>query len=309
MKKINNEEFIKKAIAIHGSKYNYDLVEYKGSKEKVIIICPIHGEFLQVASSHLQGQGCKKCNIDFLADVKRLTTEKFIKKAILKHGNKYNYSKVEYINSITKVVIICPIHGEFLQTPHAHFNLDHGCEKCSFTKRTYTIQEIIEKFKNIHGYKYNYNKVFYKGIMLKVIITCPVHGDFLQKVADHCRGHGCPRCKESNGEKEISKFLDNLNIKYEREKRFKDCKNKKPLPFDFYLPDYNICIEYNGEQHYKAISFGNNKEEKEKNLIYIKCNDKIKSNYCEYNNIKLIIVKYNENVEDKLSFLKKEGRV
>ena len=119
-------KFIEDAKKIHGNKYDYSKVEYKGSKVKVCIICPTHGEFWQKPNSHLNGCGCPNC-----LKTKKMTTESFIRKAKQIHGDKYDYSKVEYKNARTKVCIICPKHGEFWQIPCDHINSKCGCPSCS----------------------------------------------------------------------------------------------------------------------------------------------------------------------------------
>ena len=123
--KITNEAFIEKATQIHGGKYDYSKCIYKDSNTKVKIICPIHGEFWQIASSHLNGHGCVKC-----ANIGKLNTiSDFIKLSNNKHHGKYDYSRVNYINNATKVCIICPKHGEFWQRPDNHIK-GQGCPKC-----------------------------------------------------------------------------------------------------------------------------------------------------------------------------------
>ena len=119
------KDFIEKAKQVHGDRYDYSKVEYKGCKEKVCIICPVHGEFLQVARIHLMGCGCKKCHLSN----ETKTTEQFIAEAKKVHGDKYDYSKVEYLNSHTKICIICKKHGEFWQMPYEHLN-GKGCKIC-----------------------------------------------------------------------------------------------------------------------------------------------------------------------------------
>ena len=124
--KLTTDEFIKKAILVHGYLYIYSKIEYKRSRSKVIIVCPIHGEFIQSPSNHLKGRGCPNCK----TIARRSTTEEFIKNAIFVHGEgKYNYSKVEYKDSKSKVIIICPIHKSFKQTPATHLQ-NHGCPFC-----------------------------------------------------------------------------------------------------------------------------------------------------------------------------------
>lgn len=125
MTKLTTEEFIKKAREVHGDKYDYSKVEYVKSKAKVTIICPEHGEFLQTPQKHLYGQGCPKCG-----HKSELTTEEFIKKAREVHGDKYDYSNVEYVDAKTNVCIICKQHGVFWQRP-SHHTAGRGCKKCA----------------------------------------------------------------------------------------------------------------------------------------------------------------------------------
>ena len=125
---------------------------------------------------------------------KKITTEEFIARAKVIHGDKYDYSKVEYVNSYTKVCIICPEHGEFWATPHCHLD-GKGCPKCAVYKRgKLTTEEFIRRAKEVHGDKYDYSKVEYTHQATKVCIICPEHGEFWQKPAHHMNGNGCPKC-------------------------------------------------------------------------------------------------------------------
>lgn len=196
-KKITTEDFINRVNVIHGDRYDYSKVEYTNAKMKVCIICKTHGEFWQTPCGHSGGQGCPKCANIKNRNKQKSTTEDFIKKAKLVHGDKYDYSKTIYVRSIEKVKIICPVHGEFEQTAAGH--LCSGCIKCSYDERNlknrYTQEEIIEKFKSIHGDKYNYDKVIFGGVKQNVIINCPLHGDFEQTPDAHInKKSGCPKC-------------------------------------------------------------------------------------------------------------------
>ena len=124
----------------------------------------------------------------------------------------------------------------------------------------------------------------------------PEHGEFLQNIYNHKNGTGCPVCKESKGEKIITNFLKENKIHYIPQKKFDSCINKRKLPFDFYLPDYNICIEYDGKQHFEINDFFGGLESFE----MVKINDKIKTDYCFDNNITLIRIN-KENIKDKLN--------
>ena len=266
----NVDEFINEARKIHGDKYDYSKVEYINNKSKVCIICPKHGEFWMTPNSHISSkQGCPKC-------AKRnyvYTTDEWVKLAKNVHGNKYDYSKVEYIDSNTKVCIICPIHGEFWQLPTNHIKLRQGCPTCSNEKkkerRYYTTKEFIEKAREIHGDKYDYSKTIYDGIKKNVIITCPIHGDFLQKAHVHLNGCGCPMCNQSHLENEIEDLLKENTITYEKQKTFSWLKYKHNQYLDFYLPKYTIGIECQGKQHFTPIAFfTKNKEFIEKRFKY-----------------------------------------
>ena len=125
---------------------------------------------------------------------KKLTTEEFIKRAEEIHGKgKYDYSRVEYKNNYTKITIICPIHGEFEQRPNSHLS-GYGCPNCSNERKRSNTEEFIRKAREVHGDKYDYSKVVYKGALIKVTIICPIHREFEQRPNDHLRGKGCAKC-------------------------------------------------------------------------------------------------------------------
>ena len=186
--KFNTKEFIQKAIKIHGDRYDYSKVNYQGINKKIIIICKIHGEFLQNSSKHLQGSNCKKCIIECM----KSNNKEFIEKSKLKHGNIYDYSKVNYQGNNKKIIIICKIHGEFKQTPASHLK-GSNCQTCSGNNKSNT-QEFIKKSIQKHGDKYDYSLVDYKNCESKVIIVCKKHSDFEQTPNNHLNGHGCSKC-------------------------------------------------------------------------------------------------------------------
>ena len=190
--KYTTKEWIEKAKEVHGNKYDYSKVEYKKALKKIIIICPEHGEFKQRAVSHLRGHCCNKCGIILGGVKQRSNNEKWIEKAKEVHGNKYDYSKVNYEKSNKKVMITCSKHGEFKQTPTIHL-LGNGCSKCSGNYSP-TIEEWIEKAKEVHNDKYDYSKVEYKNNKTKVIIICKEHGEFNKQPANFILGQSCPKC-------------------------------------------------------------------------------------------------------------------
>lgn len=195
-RKLTTVEFVQKAREVHGDKYDYSKVNYKNATTKVCIICPKHGEFEQMPSMHLYGNGCPKCGVASRSSYSRSNTENFIKKAKDVHGDKYDYSKVEYKNNYTKVCIICSTHGEFYQKPNSHLN-GRGCPKCGNAIKL-TKVEFVKRAKEVHGDTYSYSKVEYESTKDKVCIICPKHGEFFQIPKEHLRGSGCPKCANFN---------------------------------------------------------------------------------------------------------------
>ena len=287
-----NDYLIRQFKEVHGDKYDYSKVNYMGDSTKVTIICPKHGhgEFEQTPREHKRGAGCPKCSDKYVP-----TTEEVIEQFREIHGDKYGYSKVNYINNRTKVTIICPEHGEFEQSPSEH-KRGRGCPK--HVGKGLTTEEIIEQFREVHGDKYDYSKVLYSKNNTKVTIICPKHGEFKQTPNTHKGGgSGCPRCKESKGEREIRNLLIDKDIDFNQEHTFDDCKNILPLRFDFYLPEHNVCIEYQGRQHYEPVDFFGGVSGLE-NRQY---RDKIKEVYCIDNNIQLLKIRYDEDVSNFLN--------
>ncbi|MFW6130577.1 MAG: hypothetical protein ACOC56_05270 [Atribacterota bacterium] len=297
MKKLSLESCLKRFKAIHGTKYNYDKVKYFGANVKVEIECKIHGIFLQEPHSHWLGQGCPKCTKTF-----KRTNETFIKESKKIHKNKFDYSMVDYKNNKTKVKIIClNCNKVFEQRPNDHLS-GNGCYSCSNIKRSNT-KKFIKKAKQIHGERYDYSITKYQNNnKTKVKIIClNCNKVFEQRPNDHLTGLGCPNCVKSKNEILIEKFLTINNIEFIPQKNFKDCRNKLPLPFDFYLPEYNICIEYDGEQHFKPVQFGGmTTQQANQSFKEIVFKDRIKTKYCEQKEIKLIRISYKDNIENIL---------
>ena len=306
------EEFIKKANEVHGfGTYDYSEVKYINAITKVTILCPKHGEFEQMAQLHLRGYGCQKCKCIKISEKRRMSKEEFIAKANEIHRiNKYDYSKVDYQGNKIKVCIICNNHEhpfEFWQKPNSHLR-GEGCPKCKSIKQSQrqnsTTENFIEKANKKHGMgTYDYSKVKYINAYTKVEIICPKHGKFSQMPSSHLNGQGCPKCNKYKGEIVIRDFLTKYKMEFEEQKKFKGCKDKRELKFDFYLLKYNLCIEYDGIQHFEKVNWdGKYTDEKlEENLQSCKLRDQIKNEYCKNNKINLLRIKYNENIEEKLT--------
>jgi len=288
--KIDNKVFIERAKEFHGDKYDYSLINYIGYHKKLKIFCKDHGVFEQTPAKHLIGCGCPKCSKNV-----KFSNEDFIFKSNLLHKNKYDYSLVDYKNAHTKVKIICKDHGIFEQQPRAHL-AGNGCSSCVGNKKLNKI--IFQKKSNkTHDNRYDYSLVEYENNNTKVKIICEDHGIFEQLPFNHMKGCGCPKCDNySAGEKKIEKLLNKNNIIFEPQKEFEGCINVRSLHFDFFLPEKNLCIEFDGDQHFNRYRF----EDNDDGLNIRKKRDQIKNIYCDKNNMKLIRIKFDENIENKL---------
>jgi ferredoxin-like protein FixX len=293
MIKKTTEQFIKDANLIHGNKFNYDLVEYKGVKNKIKIICPNNHIFEQSPNDHLNGHGCKKCS--GWGEMKD-NNEEFLERIRNTHSSKIICDKTQYVNHSEKVILKCPTHGFFKKTPKDLLIKKQGCPKCGYEQASLKNKssqiDFINKANIIHNNFYDYSLVEYNNAITKVKILCPKHGVFKQNPKDHInQSHGCPLCASSKGEKIIESFLIRNQIDFIHQHSFKDCINpntKRILFFDYYLPTINICIEYDGIQHYLPV----NKFGGQKNLYDTIYRDNLKNEYCIKNNIQLLRIKY-----------------
>lgn len=192
------ETFLARAKAVHGDKYDYSRVIYRGVQKKVEIVCPEHGSFWQIPMDHQKGRGCIPCGVIKCTSASRSNTDAFIEKAKERHGEKYSYGRVQYKNASTKVEIVCKTHGPFWQVAAYHLN-GNGCPMCAGVARV-DRNEFIKRSEIAHDCKYTYGQFY--GLRRKAEIICPAHGQFLQNAKDHMNGHGCPECA---GTKKITK--------------------------------------------------------------------------------------------------------
>lgn len=303
-RKKTTEEFVQQIKDLYGDVYDYSKVKYNGNKVPVCIICHKkdkngmeHGEFWPTPNNFLRGTKCPKC----YGNIKK-TNQQFIEQAKSIHGNKYIYDKVNYINNKTPVIITCPIHGDFSQCPQSHLE-GRGCYKCAVENSKYTKEEWIDRVSQYHNYKYDYSQVNYIDWETKVKIICPIHGEFFQSPHNHTR-YGCPKCNSSSGENTIIKYLNDNQIQFVYQYQIpidKTINSSGKAYIDFYIPKYQLFIEYNGMQHYCPNSYfgGITGYIKQRNRdLYIK-------NYADSNNIKFLEIPYTiiDDLIDYLNFI------
>jgi hypothetical protein len=260
---ITTENFIERSKVIHNNKYDYSEVVYVNTVEKVKIFCPEHGFFYQSPNSHLQGKKCAKCAFEQRGIKNRnIIKEKYLKdkkvESLLEkqHGNKYKLISLEtFENYKSKIELNCKQHGNFFIAIRQIVR-GYGCPECYKEEVRLKRQEnFIKRANKIHDNFFDYHEVFYIRPHDKVKIICPLHGAFLQVANCHISGSGCPVCKTSKLERETEKWLKHNNIKYKKQKKFSKCRNIFELPFDFFLPEYSICIECDGKQHSSIESY------------------------------------------------------
>lgn len=256
-KKYTQEEFIQKSKDKFGDKFDYSQVNYINSMSKVKLKCNVCGcEFEVVANSHLQRKGCPKCS-----GLRMWDTQRFIEEARKVHGDKYDYSKVNYVNKRTNVTIICPIHGEFSQNPHGHISGGNGCPECAkiiVSERkdvTYNPRKTKEQFQEdlnrMYGGKYEIvgeyinNKTHSEIFCHQKNQQGKEHGIFITRPDGLINGHGCPKCAATSsvGENELYEYIKSI---YDGDVNKRDRIILKGKELDIYLPHKRLAFEFDG---------------------------------------------------------------
>lgn len=302
--RLTQEEVLRRFHEAHGDEYDYSEMHYKNKDTKICFRCPKHGLQWQLPENHV-AYGCKWCGYERAAQKRLLPWEQVLAEFHEAHGDEYDYSFVNYKGTDHKVIIICKKKGHvFEQTPYEH-KKGANCPYCHGFYRT--TEDFIKDAKEIHGDKYDYSESVYVDASTKITIYCPTHKEyFYQTYGDHIYlGCNCPLCGKGTykGEEKIRKYLIEHNIPYIPQKTFDDLKDSKPLHFDFYLPTYNLAIEYDGRQHFEPVDFGGGMEQAEIEFQNTVKHDKMKQEYCLANNINLLRIDYNEydNIDNILS--------
>lgn len=251
--------FMKEAKKHHGEFYDYSKVEYTNSKEKITIECPIHGDFTQTPSAHINGQGCPKCGDS--KNRPKKDTLNFIERSEKIHGGKYDYSLVNYNGNKKKVDIICPIHGKFSQIPNGHLR-GAGCWECSvidrIDKKRLGLNDFITKANKIHNNEYDYSLSNYNRSKDKIDVICKKHGVFTPTVGNHLSGSKCPKCAAhiSKSEIKIQSLLDGIGVEYIQHDR----SLINPFELDFTISSHKIAIEFNGIYYHSEDNGGKDRK-------------------------------------------------
>ena len=283
-------DFIKRARAVHGDRYDYSKVVYVNNTTPVIITCKKHGDFEMKPTNHINGgNNCPVCAKEAIKEKNVFTQEEFEAKARAIHGDKYTYG--EYKGMRVKMDMFCPIHGHFSMLPTNHTDRCDGCPQCgresARQKKFLTQEEFIQRATDLHHGKYDYSITVYNGRSENIQYICHEkdkygneHGIITQPCTTHLMGFGCPKCHASRLEVQTEHYLKERGFDYIHQKRFSWLGRQS---LDFYLPSLNIAIECQGEQHYRAVThFGG-----DDNLAYVQEMDAKKLHKCLTHGVQL----------------------
>lgn len=287
------QEEIMQKIANMNNNYTYDKFKYQGMNIKSIITCRIHGDFYQTPAKHiLLNQGCPKCALE-REPYNKFTKSEFIKKL------KNNISSLELISDYyglkQPVIVKCNICNNIISEYTAWNILYNNC--CPECKKIETNKDITQKLNNIINGEYTYSnneKVLSENNLINIQHKC---GYIISRKISIILRHGikCPICypSESKGALTIKNYLLKKGINFIQEKTFENLRDKLPLRFDFFIPNKNLLIEFDGEQHFSP-RFGHSKEEKIENFNILQKHDYLKNKYASEHNINLLRIRYYE---------------
>lgn len=303
--RLSLSDFLQRALEVHGDKYDYSHVQYERAHGPVEIICPQHGSFWQSRVNHLNGQGCPQCGLEAGVEKQRMTLPEFTERAREVHGSKYSYDQTDFRSVNDKTTIFCPEHGAFLQTAAKHMG-GQGCPSCA--NRDMDLSKFVERAKEVHDDRYEYSKSEYLGARKKILVTCPEHGDFEQVVHAHLAGGGCPLCVDamnSKGVQRITAWLEARSIHFVREMTFDDLRSEKNevyrLRCDFFLPEHDAIIEFDGQQHFLPNSLWGGEE----GFRVLKANDEKKNKWANEKGYRMVRIRFDQ-IEETDEILSKQ---
>ena len=291
--RLTHEDFIERFNQSEKSDEIEIISKYKTQHEKIKCRCKVDNhEWYALPQNLLRGHGCPKCSAKDASVRNTKLHEQFIEE--MKNIHPDYIILDEYTSGICTLRYKCTVCGDIRKSTASSLLRGDMCKTCLSISKRKTTEEYKKKLKDKNP---NVELISeYNGSNRKIRVKCIKHGcEWDVSPSNALKTTGCHMCNDTLGEKEVSKVLNSLNIKYITQHRFDDCRNIRPLPFDFYLPDYKICIEYDGQQHYRPVTFGGcSKEQAIENHQNTVIRDNIKNKYCEENDIKLIRIKYSD---------------
>lgn len=267
-------------------------------KTKIKHRCLIHDLYWDCTPNNiLSGVGCPKCKQEKINKKKYKSHECYVKQ--LKKINSNIIVIEKYIDAKTLILHKCIKHNVEWKALPTNMLKGCGCPQCRIEKASLknrkTHDEYICELNIIDPNIIVLGK--YIGANTPILHKCLKDGyEWMARPSNILFGKGCPRCRSSKGEKRIKQYLDRHDIKYIAQKKFDDCIDQKPLPFDFYLTNLNICIEFQGEQHYKIIEYFGGRN----SFLKRQQHDQIKREYCKKNNIQLLEIRYDADIQKEL---------
>lgn len=274
---------------------------YINARTPIMHHCLKHDVYWNAApDSVLHGHGCVQCGKEKYHKSRAKDHETYVHEMEIINPNIIVVG--QYINYNTPIAHYCKIHDVLWNTSPNCALSGRGCCECGkekiANKQRKTHEQYVAELAVINPDIEIIGQ--YNGTDTPTLHRCKIDGcEWLARPANILSGCGCPQCQESSGERQIRQWLEKNHITYVYQKIFESCKNKKELPFDFYLPDYNVCIEYDGGQHFKPVDFWGG----EIGFRQRQYNDEIKTQYCKTHNIHLLRIPFNKNVEDELNNL------
>lgn len=263
------QQFVTQSKKIHGDRYNYSAINYVNRRTPVIIICGEHGEFKQEPRRHLEGKGCQKCGVIKCKKSLSRSVDQFIELCVEKHGNRYDYSKVEYVNDTTKVIIICPKHGKFVQRPSTHLSIEKAgdCPQCADGNRqselSWSFADFLAISQKNHIIQFDYSLVQWTKANSTITVICPEHGTFKCHARYHAHGtNSCAQCGLSQPQNILTSRLKSAGYQIEINNR----DLIKPYEIDIFLPQHNVGIECNGI-YYHSYNAPETTEQKRRHQI------------------------------------------
>lgn len=328
-KRPKSRDFYLVRVSRHNPEYDFShLPDVMGATTPLQVACPTHGVFISdykhLMAARMSCPGCQQLRKQQRDATKVMPRDEFIQKSRLRHGPTkygYQYLPVGDFSRHTWIDLVCSLHGRFTTKAQSHLRVGESCPKCiqnsrdkKYKSSRHTLGDFVAKAQKRHGDFYDYSETVYTTQMAKLSVRCPIHGPFTICANNHIHGIGCASCSRSHGELQVEKWLRDNGFTYECQKVFRDLiqpvvkKLTRRFRFDFFLPELNTVIEYDGLHHFKPVPFQGIQGDRAVALhLKTVAHDKLKTAYCLEKGIALIRIRFDEKVESVLAtYLKKE---